>query len=150
MSIRNYPTFLLCGKYDGWTPVIKWLHKLQMDFRPHCDVVTSEMFFETIKALFTGKAESLLDSIPRFNQFTDQEQESKPSDVEEFKQALMKQFPKKLVGTTDDRNAQENIQNLRQEGEETLAEYHDRAQDLLRRSNGRDDGINISPELSAI
>ncbi|RKF61152.1 hypothetical protein GcC1_159011 [Golovinomyces cichoracearum] len=104
----------------------------------------------TIEVLFTGKTESLLDSIPQFNRFTDQEEEPRHIDMENFKQVLMKQFPKKSVGGMDDINAQENFQNLRQGEEETLLKYHDRAQDLLRRSNGRDEGISTQPELMAI
>ncbi|RKF61139.1 hypothetical protein GcC1_159007 [Golovinomyces cichoracearum] len=121
-----------------------------MDFRPHYDYVTPEIFFEAIEVLFTGKAESWLDSIPQFNRFMDQEEEPRHIDMENFKQAWMKQSPKKSVEGMDDINAQENIQNLRQGEEETILEYHDRAQDLLRRSNGRDEGIRTQPELTAI
>ncbi|KAI0990931.1 hypothetical protein K3495_g17256, partial [Podosphaera aphanis] len=70
--------------------------------------------------------------------------------MEDFKRALMKQFPKASAGLTEDGNAQEDIQNLRQGEKETLVEYHDRAQELLRRSNGRDAGSDASQELSAI
>lgn len=150
MNTQTYPTFQMCGKYDGSTPAMRWLHKLQLDFRPHYAKVEPETFFEAIEVLFVGKAESWLDSVPRFNRFTDQEEVPKDIDVEEFKQALMQQFPKKSMGDMRDGNVQEDIQNLKQGEEETLVAYHERVQDLLRRSNGRDDRNEISPELSGI
>ena len=106
------------------------------------------MFFEAVEVLFTGKAEEWLDTVPRLNKFTDQEDEPKETDVEEFKQALMKRLPKKLK--KDVENVQEDIQNLKQGQDETLIIYHERAQDLLQRSNGRDDADNTGADLSDI
>ncbi|KAI0993021.1 hypothetical protein K3495_g15163 [Podosphaera aphanis] len=47
-------------------------------------------------------------------------------------------------------NVQEDIQNLKQGEGETLMAYHERAQDLLCRSNGRDDERDARSELSAL
>ncbi|RKF79818.1 hypothetical protein GcC1_042033, partial [Golovinomyces cichoracearum] len=150
MAARTYPTFQMCGKYDGSTPAMKWLHQLQMDFRPHYAVVTPDVFFEAIEVLFIGRAESWLDSVPRLSKFTDQLEEPKEFDLEEFKQALKKKFPKKSVANMSDGNVQEDIQSLKQGEGETLMVYHERAQDLLRRSNGRDDASDNGLELSAL
>ncbi|KAI0997172.1 hypothetical protein K3495_g11013 [Podosphaera aphanis] len=150
MSTQTHPTFQLCGKYDGSTLAIKWLHELQLEFRPNYAEVTPELFFEAIEVLFTGKAESWLDSVSKFIRFTHQIAEPEQSDMEDFKQALMKQFPKASAGLTEDGNAQENIQNLRQGEKETLVGYHDRTQEFLQRSNRRDAGSDASQELSAI
>ncbi|RKF83370.1 hypothetical protein GcC1_003032 [Golovinomyces cichoracearum] len=97
-----------------------------------------------------GRAENWLDSVPRFSKFTDQLEEPKEFDVEEFKQALKKNSPRKSLANMSDGNVQEDIQSLKQGEGETLMVYHERAQDLLRRSNGRDDASDNGLELSAL
>ncbi|KAI1001177.1 hypothetical protein K3495_g7021 [Podosphaera aphanis] len=74
----------------------------------------------------------------------------KESDVEKFKQALVEKFPKRFAGNMKDGNVQEDIQNLKQREGETFMAYHERAQDLLCRSNGRDDECGARSELSAL
>ncbi|RKF55718.1 hypothetical protein OnM2_087020, partial [Erysiphe neolycopersici] len=111
--------------------------------------ITPDIFFNAIKILSTGKAEDLLDSLPQFTKFIDFEEQSKPVDVEEFKLAFKKQYPRKKVEVSN-LNIQENIQNLKQEENKALTSFQERAQELLRGSNGRDDLGNTMTPLSIL
>ncbi|RKF78462.1 hypothetical protein GcC1_055035 [Golovinomyces cichoracearum] len=141
MASKTYPTFHICGKYDGSIPVIRWLNKLHGVLRPHYPQVTAEVFFEVISILFVGEAGEAwewLDFSPKFIEFIDKEKEPNAKDIEEFKHAVTKKFPRKKA-ENDTGNIQEDIQNLQQDPNESLNSYHERTQELLRRSNGRDD-----------
>ncbi|RKF73290.1 hypothetical protein GcM3_094011b [Golovinomyces cichoracearum] len=118
MATKTYPTFHICGKYDGSIPAIRWLNQLHGELGSHYTLVTAD--------------------------FIDKEKEPNAKDIEEFKQAVTKRFPRKKV-ESDVGNVQEDIQNLQQELNESLDSYHERAQELLRRSNGRDEGDENAP-----
>ncbi|RKF59570.1 hypothetical protein OnM2_059080 [Erysiphe neolycopersici] len=135
---RTYPTFQISGKFDGSMPAVRWLNQLICDLQPHYEKVTAEVFFEAISILFVGEAGDGLDSSPEFTKFIDKEEEPNTKDMEDFKMAVMKRFPRKKL-EKEVSNVQEDIQNLQQELNEPLNSYYDRAQELLRRSNGRDD-----------
>ncbi|RKF78464.1 hypothetical protein GcC1_055043, partial [Golovinomyces cichoracearum] len=114
MATKTYPTFHICGKYDGSIPAIRWLNQLHGELRPHYTLVTADVFFEAISMLFVGEAGEWLDSSPEFIEFIDKEKEPNAKDIEEFKQAVTKRFPRKKV-ESDVGNVQEDIQNLQQE-----------------------------------
>ncbi|RKF60700.1 hypothetical protein GcC1_163014 [Golovinomyces cichoracearum] len=55
-----------------------------------------------------------------------------------------------MTSTSSDGNVQKDIQNLKQEKTEALVSYHGRAQELLRRSNGRDEENDENSPLSIL
>ncbi|RKF65622.1 hypothetical protein OnM2_005018, partial [Erysiphe neolycopersici] len=117
MATNTYPTFHICGKYDGSIPATRWLNQLQGDLRLHYTQVTAVVFFEAVSMLFVGKAGEWLDSLPEFTKFVDKEVEPSDKDMEEFKRAVMRRFPRKNVEVRVG-NVQEDIQNFRQEPNE--------------------------------
>ncbi|KAI1007161.1 hypothetical protein K3495_g1060 [Podosphaera aphanis] len=140
MSSGTYPSFQGCGDYDGSTPVVRWFKRLDAEFRPYNKVPATElsaMFFDAISRLFVGKAMDWLETKPLYVKFVDLEQEPTASDVEEFRTSAMRKFPRP-VARVEEGNIQEEIQNLKQGETEALGAYHERAQELLRRSHGRD------------
>ncbi|KAI0997509.1 hypothetical protein K3495_g10677 [Podosphaera aphanis] len=70
---------------------------------------------------------------PQYVKLIDMEQEPTKSNVEEFKLSTIKKFPRVAI-KAEERNAQEEIQNLKQGETEALGAYHERAQDMKEES----------------
>lgn len=90
-----------------------------------------------------------MDSLTEFTKFVDKEVDPEERDVEAFKNAVIRRSPRKTVEAEVGYD-QEDIHNLKQEENESLANYHGRAQELLRRSNGRDELCDNKTPLSIV
>ncbi|RKF65581.1 hypothetical protein OnM2_006021 [Erysiphe neolycopersici] len=120
------------GLYKGNQPASRWLARLSREMKRVRRDSSPEDFFEAVEILFEDSAANWLDSSAQ------------------FKSALQSEFPAKSLVGRDKRNLQEDIGSFSQETEEPLSSYYDRAQELLRRSYGRDARTNGSSPLSPI
>ncbi|KAI0991010.1 hypothetical protein K3495_g17177, partial [Podosphaera aphanis] len=80
---------------------------------------------------------------------TEQVEEPKPRDVEDFKKAVQARFPAKSSMIRGEDFVEEDTTNFKQGEQEDLPTYYGRALNLLRRSNTRDTPPVGSPPLSA-
>ncbi|KAI0991874.1 hypothetical protein K3495_g16313, partial [Podosphaera aphanis] len=85
----------LCGTFDGSEAAGKWLRKLAVDFRMADMTETPKLFFEVVDLRFTKDASDWVEANPQYLLFTEQVEEPKPRDVEDFKKAVQARFPAK-------------------------------------------------------
>jgi hypothetical protein len=139
MPGSKLPDYTICGKYDGSGPAARWLARLAYDMRRADNPVDSPAdFFEAVEILFDGEAATWLDSSPKYRRLVDQRARASQADVEDFKEALMAEFPNKVMEYSET-NVYNEMQSFAQSPNEALQSYYKRAQHLLRRAHGRDD-----------
>ncbi|POS81791.1 hypothetical protein EPUL_006475, partial [Erysiphe pulchra] len=138
------------GLYKGNQPASRWLARLSREMKRVRRDSTPEDFFEAVEILFEDSAANWLDSSARYRRIIDNRENATEEDVIEFKSALQSEFPAKSLVGRDERNLQEDIGSFSQETEEPLSSYYGRAQELLRRSYGRDARTDGSSPLSPI
>ncbi|KAI0990836.1 hypothetical protein K3495_g17351, partial [Podosphaera aphanis] len=80
----------------------------------------------------------------------DNREKATKEDVEEFETALRGEFPTKTPTVLDEKNLHEDIGSFEQGPEESLRSYYGRAQELLRKSHGRDATSDGSSPLAPI
>ncbi|KAI1007613.1 hypothetical protein K3495_g617 [Podosphaera aphanis] len=144
------PTFYeLCGTFDGLEAAGKWLRMLAVDFRTADMTETPELFFEAVDLRFTKDASDWVEANPQYLLFTEQVEEPKARDVEDFKKAVQARFPAKSSMIRGEDFVEEDPTNLKQGEQEDLPTFYGWALDLLRRSNTKDTPLVGSPPLSA-
>ncbi|KAI0993942.1 hypothetical protein K3495_g14242 [Podosphaera aphanis] len=139
------------GEYDGKKPASRWLAKLEYE-RLRVRVPDTPLeFFRAVEILFESDAAAWLDSNPRLELFIERKDEATSANMQQFKQALCDRF-KNNAASIQKRggNTQQEISKLSQEEGETLALYHERAQDLLWRGHGRDAPALGEPALTPL
>jgi hypothetical protein len=137
--VTAMPDYSLCGRYDGTVPASRWLARLAFDMkRAGIPAAKPDDFFEAVEILFDGDAATWLDSSPRYRRMVDNRESAKQEDIDEFKQALVAEFPAKIIQQTEG-NVRMDIKPFAQQSGEPLQAYYQRALHLLRRAHGRDD-----------
>ncbi|RKF60417.1 hypothetical protein OnM2_051053 [Erysiphe neolycopersici] len=136
---RN-PDFSRSGRFDGSIPASRWLARLAFDFKRMDDETSPEEFLEAVEILLDGDAAMWLDSSKIFRDMVDNRHEATENDVDIFKEALIAEFPIRVVERTEG-NVQQEIRMFKQLSEEPLLTYYGRAKHLLRRAHGRDEPV---------
>ncbi|KAI0993539.1 hypothetical protein K3495_g14645 [Podosphaera aphanis] len=138
------------GEYDGKKPASRWLAKLEYERLKARVPDTPLEFFRAVEILFESDAAAWLDSNPRIELFIQRKDEASSANMQQFKRALFDRF-KNNAASIQKRggNTQQEITKLSQEGE-TLAKYHEKAQDLLWRGHGRDAPTLGEPALTPL
>ena len=138
------------GLFKGKQPASRWLARLVYEEKRVGKKSTPEEFFEAVEILFEDDAAMWLDSSARYRRIIDDRGNATKEDVEEFQAALKIEFPTKTPCSRNEKTLQEDIGGFAQGPEESLSSYYGRAQELLRRSHGRDAVAGGSSPLSPI
>ncbi|KAM3082544.1 hypothetical protein ACMFMF_002202 [Clarireedia jacksonii] len=94
-------------------------------------------FLESVEILLEGAPAKKLDSTPRIRNIMDQLEKATQEDMDTVKQWLKDEYPVD-VADLPETDLQSEIESFRQNGNESMAAYYQRATQLLRRAHGRD------------
>ena len=113
----------------------RWLRTLKYELPP---TLTAGQWLECVDGLLDGEAARWADMWPNVRNILSDEKlkHAKNHDVDTFKALLLSRF---APAAEDLEEVNYLLENLRQDGTESLQDYYRRAEDLLHALGGRDD-----------